>query len=165
MSRKTFMPLIFILLLWGSLSCQKRNTAQQPGKIVWDRDPCQHCGMVISDQRYAAQVVSPDGAIHLFDDIGCALNWLKEQPWKEQARIWANEVSTHQWQEAKEAAWSFDNPNTPMGYGFAVTKPGINTIPFAEVKRRIDTKQTYRAQQEPSKHQHSLKTMELNAKP
>lgn len=136
----SFLIILAALLIMG---CVKENKEQLPVEFTWDRDACQECGMIISDHAYASQVIDPSGKGHVFDDIGCAMNWLKDKPWQKDARIWVSDVKTERWIEAKTANWSFGNPNTPMGYGFTATaSPLGNPMTFDEVRRRIETGET-----------------------
>lgn len=142
---KVAIPLIMILFL--ASACKKQNADQLPIALEWDRDTCQECGMVISDHRYAAQVIRVDGKGFVFDDIGCAVNWLKDQPWKATARVWVSDFKTERWIEASKANWRFGDPNTPMGYGFMATmSPVEDKLNFEQVVHRIETNQTFRHQ-------------------
>lgn len=51
----------------------------QPVPIAWDREPCGHCHMHIGEPRHAAQLVTTDGEVVNFDDVGCALRYLQER--------------------------------------------------------------------------------------
>lgn len=50
------------------LSCQKTG----PKDIVVGKDQCDHCKMVITDVKYAAELVTEKGRVYKFDDISCA---------------------------------------------------------------------------------------------
>lgn len=123
---------VFLLLV---ISCSDRNEEQLPVDFVWDRVACELCKMALSDPRYSAQVIDHKGKAYYFDDIGCAILWLKGQPWKGEARLWVNDVNTSEWIEAKEANWTYGDPKTPMGYGFSATlAPVENGLHFQTVK-------------------------------
>ncbi len=144
MTRVCKLILLLIVLLLA-LACKKQNIEQMPVEITWDRDICQECGMGISDHRYAAQIIDQNGVGFVFNDIGCAVNWLKEKPWKHQARIWVSDANTMRWIDAEKANWSFGNPNTPMGYGFTATLESMdNPMDFRTVQHRIENNQTLR---------------------
>ncbi|MEZ4563452.1 MAG: hypothetical protein R2853_12005 [Thermomicrobiales bacterium] len=51
-------------------SCGGQTETRLPPKISYDRDTCTRCGMIISDERFAAALVAPDGSVQLFDDVG-----------------------------------------------------------------------------------------------
>ena len=63
----------FILIL----ACHQENKEQLPVDFVWDREACEECKMALSDPHYSAQVIDPNGRAYYFDDIGCAILWLK----------------------------------------------------------------------------------------
>jgi nitrous oxide reductase accessory protein NosL len=116
-----------------------------PRKIHWDRDMCERCKMVLSDRKFSAQVIHPEsGKQYLFDDIGCAILWFKENktPWKDTAIIFVNDAKTGQWIDARKAFYDVENI-TPMAYGFgahqikADIKEGHEIIDFEEVSKRV----------------------------
>ncbi len=126
--------LLFYLFLF--ISCKGGNQEQLPVDFVWDRVACEECRMALSDPHYSAQVIDPGGRPYYFDDIGCAILWLKRQPWKDKARTWVNDVKTGEWIEATEANWIYGDPKTPMGYGFAATlAPVEKPLDYKTVKK------------------------------
>jgi hypothetical protein len=125
---------VFLFLL--IISCKGGNEEQLPVDFVWDRVACEECNMALSDPHYSAQVIDPDGRAFFFDDIGCAILWLRRQPWKDKARTWVNDVKTTEWIEAKKANWIYGDPRTPMGYGFAATLSMVdNALDYETVKK------------------------------
>lgn len=122
--------------------CGEETTG--PVDIRWDRDVGVLCGMLISDARYAAQVRGgPKRRVYKFDDIGCAINWLNEQPWAGDAEteIWvAERTSTRdavRWLNAREARYVTAD-HTPMDYGFgAVMQSEPGSIDFVQLTDRI----------------------------
>jgi copper chaperone NosL len=59
-------------------------------EIKWDRDTCVRCSMVISDRRFAAEMRGGEkDIVFKFDDIGCAVFWLRDKaadfPWMAEA--------------------------------------------------------------------------------
>ncbi|MBU2646246.1 hypothetical protein KKI24_16185 [bacterium] len=92
--------------------------------------------MALSDPHYSAQVIDPDGNPYYFDDIGCAILWLRRQPWQKKARTWVNDVHTKEWIDAEKASWMYGDPKTPMGYGFSATlQPVKKPMTFETVKK------------------------------
>jgi len=127
--------LLFVCLLCLS-SCKKGNREQLPVDFVWDRVVCEECKMALSDPHYSAQVIDPDGNPYYFDDIGCAILWLRRQPWQKKARTWVNDVHTKEWIDAEKASWMYGDPKTPMGYGFSATlQPVKKPMTFETVKK------------------------------
>lgn len=127
---------VFLLLLFFIPGCKGGNREQLPVDFVWDRVACEECKMAVSDPHYSAQVIDPGGRAYFFDDIGCAVLWLRRQPWKDGARVWVNDVNTTEWIDAEKANWIYGDPKTPMGYGFAATlAPVDDRLDFETVKK------------------------------
>jgi nitrous oxide reductase accessory protein NosL len=115
-----YLPLFALLLLTG---CKERADPSSPKKVHWDRDMCERCKMVLSDRRYAVEIINPkSGKAYYFDDIGCGVLWLEEEriPWADSAKIWVKESGDDKadgWIDAEKALFVGD-ALTPMAYGF-----------------------------------------------
>ena len=108
-------------------ACTKSGWPEGMAEIVWDRDTCARCSMVISDRRFAAELRGgPRDTVYKFDDIGCAVTWCTE---KVAARPWINDPATRlwvaefagqgrRWLPARQAHYVV-GPNSPMGYNQA----------------------------------------------
>lgn len=109
-------------LFWVLLAGCSGEPDSGPGKVRWDRDTCVRCAMAVSDHNYAAQARGgPAGAkprLYKFDDIGCAIIWLDQQPWKDDPRteVWVTDYRNGEWIEARKA-WYVTGKVTPMAYG------------------------------------------------
>ncbi len=53
-------------------------SAPKPAKIVIGQDACASCNMVISDARFASQVVTNTGKVYKFDSVECMVAFLTE---------------------------------------------------------------------------------------
>ena len=135
-----------IILSIGILftGCEEKSKTDV-AKVHWDRDMCARCVMVVSDRKNTAQVRDPKtGKKYMFDDIGCAVLWFKEEKinWKDKAIIWITDVNTGKWIDARTAFYDTENV-TPMAYGFSahLTKDTIKAdqeiIDFNEVAKRV----------------------------
>lgn len=115
-----------------------------PVEVKWDRDVCARCNMVLSDRVHAAQirhiaVQGGRGRVMTFDDIGCAVLWLDQQPWREQpgVEIWVTDFQTGQWIDARKARY-VDGHITPMQYGLGAQKLASNgSLDFSEARAHI----------------------------
>ena len=115
-----------------------------PVEVKWDRDVCTRCNMVLSDRRHAAQVrhTPADGGrsrLYRFDDIGCAVLWLEQQPWRGErgVEIWVTDHRDGRWLDARQAHF-VTGQLTPMQYGLgAQTEAGHDTLTFAEASAHI----------------------------
>lgn len=114
-----------------------------PVDVKWDRDACERCRMVLSDRNHSAQVrggpAEKRARIYTFDDIGCAVIWLDEQPWKDDPRteIWVNDHRNGQWIDARKA-WYVTGNETPMQYGLsAQSEPVPGALDYARAKEHV----------------------------
>ncbi len=123
-----------------------------PVAMVWDRDLCERCNMAIGDRHFAVQVRSPvDGRPHKFDDLGCALLWLDEQPWGRDGafEIWVREWGGERWLDARRAAF-LRAENTPMDYGFAAVAAATGeSVGLESARERI--REVERARRRPAR--------------
>lgn len=65
--------LTYLLLLFIFIAC-----TPVPEPIKFGKDSCEHCKMLIMDQKWGAEIVTSKGKIHKFDDINCLTVYLKE---------------------------------------------------------------------------------------
>jgi copper chaperone NosL len=133
-----------ILLILSFSACEKKVSTQVK-EIHWDRDMCSRCVMVVSDRNQTVQVINPEnGKLHVFDDLGCAILWFRDQniKWKDEAIIWINDIKTAKWINARTAFYDTMNV-TPMAYGFGAheikeeIQEGLEIINFYEVEKRV----------------------------
>ncbi len=109
---------LFSLLAVASVACQDAMTAVDP---VWGRQACANCSMLVSERRYAAQLVTDDGTRVFFDDPGCMAVWLAEGRGHAR-RSWVYSAAGA-WIDARTARYVRDQPS-PMGFGFAPAEAG-----------------------------------------
>jgi copper chaperone NosL len=84
--------------------------ALQPG------EPCAFCRMMVSDPRFAAQIVAPGEEPLFFDDIGCLANQLRGGPRSAGAMAYVADHRTRDWIPAADALYTrIDALSTPMG--------------------------------------------------
>lgn len=94
--------------------------APEPVPIVLDEDACSHCRMAISQREYAAELVTPQGRVERFDDIGCLAAWLREHGRPAGAALFAVDYASGEWLAAEDATYVV-SPRlpTPMRSGLA----------------------------------------------
>ena len=70
-----------------------------PGQVRWDKVSCERCLMAVSDRHFSAQIrggpAERKSRLYFFDDFGCAVLWLEEQPWRNESRneIWVTDAA------------------------------------------------------------------------
>jgi copper chaperone NosL len=92
-----------------------------PRPIAFDREPCAHCRMLISDPAYAAQLETAQGEIASFDDPGCLLVALESHP--NPSALWFHHLREERWLAGDQVAF-VRVPRTPMGYGLGAVPAG-----------------------------------------
>ena len=133
MKRFTLMALIAIALAAG---CQQKPSEITPPQVQYGQTPCEGCGMIVSDQRFAAAVVleMPDGERRpaAFDDIGCMLDYEREHHDGKVLARFVKDVTTSQWISADKATFVRGKSITsPMASGIAATATPQAAAKFA----------------------------------
>jgi copper chaperone NosL len=110
--------------------------ADGPRPIVYDREACAHCRMLISEPRFAAQLETREGEVLSFDDPGCLLAELAKRapPVRE---LWFHHLREDRWLDAEQVAFAPTEP-TPMGYGLGAVDAGSpGALSLAEAQARV----------------------------
>ncbi len=101
-----------------SLACSGPSKLEPP-EILYGEDLCARCGMIVSEERFAAAALVRDdvGLVpRLYDDIGCMI----AAELGPTAKRWVHEFRTLAWIDAEQA--SYARPEglvTPMLSGLA----------------------------------------------
>lgn len=134
--------------LAGALSACGRTGSWPEGmaEIKWDRDTCVRCSMVISDRRFAAEMRGSDkNVVFKFDDIGCAMFWMrdkaKDHPWLADAatRFWVADVTGNgeRWLEARKAHF-IGGKVSPMAYNYgAIAHAEAGAFDLEEMRQHV----------------------------
>jgi nitrous oxide reductase accessory protein NosL len=99
--------------------CGGQPAAAGPPQIAFGRDTCAACGMIISDERFAAALTVEDIEPVLFDDVGEMLQTVAAEGLAGR-RAWAHDRESVAWLDAMTATYvRGDAGTTPMGTGFS----------------------------------------------
>ena len=121
-----------LAVLLGAVAAVACKPSDAPAEPVWGKEPCAHCKMLVSDKRYAAQVIDDSGEHRFFDDIGCMVLWMDaRQP---PSRAWVRESTTGAWLDARTARYA-RGARTPMDFGFEARTGG--EIAFEGVRAAV----------------------------
>jgi copper chaperone NosL len=111
-------PRLLVSLLLSLLSASSpgcTGATPRPADLGTD-DACAFCRMMVSDPRFAAQIVAPGEEPLFFDDIGCLANRLRTAPRPAGAVAYVADHRTRDWVPASEAVYTrVDALATPMG--------------------------------------------------
>lgn len=94
------------LVLLGAVACAASPPA--PAALDTRGDQCGSCRMVVSDARFAAQLVAPDEQPRFFDDVGCLAAYVKAKGGLLPARsaAFVADHRTKAWVSASEAVYT-----------------------------------------------------------
>ncbi len=94
--------------------------APRPVELLLDEEECSLCRMAVSRRPFAAEAVTPSGAAHFFDDIGCLARWTVEQPPPSGTGLFVVDYATGEWLDATRAHYVHaERLETPMASGLA----------------------------------------------
>lgn len=110
-------------LLLATAGCGRLDPAAPPA-VHYGQDVCAACGMIISDERFAAAmvVIAEDGRYEarLYDDVGCLLAEDATLPGERVTARWIHDYRTRAWLAAQRAAYVHSpDLHTPMAFGLA----------------------------------------------
>jgi hypothetical protein len=122
--------LVAMLVLRG------RPLPDGPVDIVWNREPCAHCHMLVGEPAFAGEIVTTAGDVVVFDDPGCLVRYLEERK-PEVHRIWFHDSTRDRWLSADEVGF-VAGATTPMNYGLAAVPSATpGAIALDVMRRRI----------------------------
>lgn len=91
-------------LLAVALACSTQPP--QPARLEIGNETCQFCRMVVSDRRFAAQIVANGHEPLFFDDIGCLANFVNQGEVPSNAVAYVADYREDAWVPAREALYS-----------------------------------------------------------
>lgn len=107
---------------------------ETPKSIVMDRSACDHCGMLVSDARFASELVTKDGTWYEFDDPACLFKFIGDKH-PSIGNIWFRDSTApgEVWLNWQTVTFVRD-PGAPMNGGFAAVPGGSDksAISFSE---------------------------------
>lgn len=113
---------LLLILAAGLAAC-----SQQPAPINYGSDECAHCRMMITDARFASQLVTKTGKAITFDSIECMAAYSGDhKPEVEGAQGWVSDFSNPgQWLQVDEARIIKSQViKSPMGASLLALKAG-----------------------------------------
>lgn len=138
------LPVISLILLFWYFSTihetpdKIKNVESIPLEYKDNTIQCPQCHMFIVGKHDTAQIITADGKTNFFDDVGCAILWMRDSKIAMQSvAFWVYTRDTHTFIEASKAFYSITD-NTPMKYGFgAYEKKQPTFISFEEMQLRM----------------------------
>lgn len=93
------------------------SNAPAPAVLDSGHDACAYCRMIVSDRRFASQIVAPLEEPKFFDDLGCLANYLKGAGSLDaRTVVYVADHSTLAWVPARAAVFTrVETSTAPMG--------------------------------------------------
>ena len=122
----------------NQLPTEMLNRAKVPLEFKDNTIQCPQCHMYLVGKKHTAQIITTDLKTHIFDDIGCALLWLKEHKIEpNEITMWVFSNDTNRYIDGFKAFYSI-NDETPMRYGFGAYESSKESmIDFNEMRLRM----------------------------
>ncbi len=117
--------LVVVVLILAA--CGGGPARLEPPKIYYGEDVCDQCGMIISDERFAAAtiVAVSEGQTdsRVFDDIGGMLLYHLKHPELKVLARYAHDYETKEWLPAEESFFVHSEEiHSPMAHGVIACK-------------------------------------------
>ena len=114
----------------GTIAC----ASTEPRDIHYGAEECAYCRMVVSDERYAGQLVSRTGKVFVFDSVECLAAYVLAHHADEAPRsMWVSDFAhPGTLVEAEDARYVRGGPQrSPMGLGLVAFAPGADAAELA----------------------------------
>jgi copper chaperone NosL len=113
-----FMLVIMVVLVAGCSSAKLEATA-----INENVDKCEVCNMQVNDDEFATQLITEEGKVYKFDDLGCMNEWKVKNGTDEIAIEFVRDQASSEWVKMDNAYFAYDPSfKSPMAYGIVSFK-------------------------------------------
>lgn len=128
MKKSIQLGFVLLLLVIPALLQLSGCISQEPAEINYHSDECTYCKMVISDSRFASQIVSEKGRSYPFDSMECMAAYSIHNPeMVDGSRFYVSDLTNAgNWLSLEEALlYESGEVQSPMGLSlFALPKDG-----------------------------------------
>jgi copper chaperone NosL len=118
MSNRCSLPALVLALAVVIGACATAEAAGPPD-IKYGRDICTQCGMIVSEEKFAAAYTTPQGEKLTFDDTGDLLLYQRTTGHAiDPIEAWVHDFETEAWVTVADAFFvPTASVKTPMGHG------------------------------------------------
>ena len=128
--------MIPLLLLWACSTPQ-----DEPEALAYDHIACDHCGMIVSEPRFAAQMTTATGERYEFDDPACVFLYIQDRTpaighvWFHDSTRPADKDAWLDWQQVSFV----ESSGAPMDGGLAAVPLAAGPMSLSEASSRVLT--------------------------
>lgn len=131
--KSTLVSLLALTFLVSLVSC---SVSDKPVPVKAGTDECTACKMVITDAKFACEIITAKGRFMKFDDVSCLFNYIKKQDISMESilKIYvADYAQSDQMIDIKEASLVMGaDIHSPMNGGVAAFASKESATEFAE---------------------------------
>lgn len=84
---------------------------------LYPEDQCAQCRMAVSEEAFASQIITKQGDVYKFDDLGCQEKFLKERTDLAVAANYVKDYESRAWLPKEKSIIVQTGMKTPMGSG------------------------------------------------
>lgn len=107
----------------------------EPVPVAWDQQTCAHCRMAVGQPGFAAELVTAEGDLYIFDDPGCLLRYLDERAPRVH-RMWFHHPTEERWLDEAQVGFRVTDAS-PMGWGLAAAERAPGTLDLAAARAHV----------------------------
>ena len=111
MAKFNGLTLLFVLLLIGCASREIKPVDLFP------EDQCTQCRMAVSNDAFASEIITEEGEVFKFDDLGCLEQFVKSRDGLVTATIFVKDYDSRTWLTKEQSFIVRTSLKTPMGSG------------------------------------------------
>lgn len=113
---KKWFGAVIVLLVMAITGCSEKT--YEPRAIVPETDVCIICNMSIVHEDYAGQIALKNGDYEIFDDLGCLMEYIKQNGDKEIGAAFIKAENSKTWTNVFTGSYVYNKDFwTPMNYG------------------------------------------------
>lgn len=86
---------------------------------IYPEDMCSQCRMAISEPAFASEIITTDGEVFKFDDLGCMAKFKEKSGALKIAATFVKDYETKNWLPYEHSTIILTSLQTPMGSGKA----------------------------------------------
>lgn len=99
---------------------------------LYPEDQCAQCRMAVSNEAFASEIITRNGDVFKFDDLGCQEKFLKEKSDLAVAAIYVKDYQTRTWLLKEKSVIVQTSLKTPMGSGKVAVADSAQAKQLAE---------------------------------
>ena len=119
MAKFNGLTLLFVLLLIGCASSEIKPVDLFP------EDQCAQCRMAVSNDAFASEIITEEGEVFKFDDLGCLEQFINGNNELVVGKIFVKDYTSRSWLAKEQSVIIQTSLKTPMGSGMVALADSV----------------------------------------